>query len=314
MHNVYKSFVRGGASLDENKKEKLRDIDQNLSVLGPAFMNNVTKSAEQFELVIEDEKDLSGIPENAVAGAKQAAQEKDYEGKWLFTLDVPSFSPFIQYADNRELRKKIWRAFSSRAWKNEFDNSETILEIVKLRYERAQLLGYDTHADFVLERRMAETPDQVWKFLKKLKKIYKPAAQKDLEQLQKFAKENDGLDDLQPWDVAYYSEKLKQKLFDFSSEDLRPYFPLDRVLQGCFDHFSKLFNLRFERSDKYPVWHPDITAYEVFDETANEFLGTLYADFQPLPWRTQFPAHRDRSLFDIRARIHPRLCRNHLLL
>ncbi|MCH7882458.1 MAG: metallophosphoesterase family protein [Proteobacteria bacterium] len=151
---------------------------------------------QTLELVIEDKKDISGIPDNATAGALHAAKEKGYEEKWLFTLDIPSYLPFIQYADNRELREKIWRAFSSRAWNDEFDNSNTILEIVKLRHERAQLLGYDTHADFVLEHRMAETPKQVWGFLKKLEKIYKPAAQQDLERLQKFAKENGYNDEL----------------------------------------------------------------------------------------------------------------------
>lgn len=300
LEDSYKGFVRGGALLDDKKKARLREISQRLSVLGPVFMNNVTKSAEKFTLLIDDPKDLAGLPESAIAGASFAAEEKGHAGKWMFTLDFPSYGPFMQYADNRDLREKMWRAFNTRAWKDEYDNSPVILEIVALRDERAKLLGYDNHAHYVLERRMAETPEQVMRFLDKLKKAYKPAALEDLERLRAFVREQNGPADLKPWDVGYYSEKLKEKLYDFSSEDLRPYFPLQTVLKGCFAHFSKLFGLRFTENKAYTVWHPDVSAYDVTDEADGRFIGTLYADFFPRTgkkqgaWKTSY---RSQGLF-----------------
>ena len=296
LDDTYKDFVRGGALLDESKKQRLREINEQLSVLGPSFMNNAKKSAEAFELVIENEADLAGLPEMAKDAARHAANEKGYTGKWLVTLDMPSYIPFVQYADNRELRERVWRAFSSRAWKDAHDNSSNVLKIVSLRHEHAQMMGFPDHAHFVLERRMAEKPDNVLKFLNKLKDAYKPAAKKDLDTLKAFAKDMHGLDDLKPWDVGYYSEKLKQELFKFSSEDLRPYFKLDNVLAGCFEHFSKLFNLSFKAADGYDLWHPDVKVFEVFDKGDNSFVGTLFADFHPRSgkkdgaWMTSFRA------------------------
>jgi len=232
LEETYSGFVRGGALLDKKKQTRLREINQQLSVLGPTFMNNVTKSAEKFELFIDNEDDLSGLPESARAGAQQAATDKGHDGKWLFTLEYPSYGPFMQYADNRSLREKMWRAFGSRAYGDEFDNSKTILDIVGMRNERAKLLGYTSHAQFVLEKRMAETTDEVWSFIAKMKKSYKPAAEEDFKSLQDFAVKNGGPAEIMPWDVGYYAEKLKQSLYHFSSEDLRPYFPLQTVLQG----------------------------------------------------------------------------------
>lgn len=281
LEETYKDFVRGGALLEDDKKDRLREISQELSVLAPSFMNNVNKSSESFELVIEHEKDLSGLPESAVEAAALAASEKGYDGKWLFTLDYPSFSPFVQYADNRDLREKIWRGFGNRAFGGDYDNCENILSVVGLRDERAKLLGYDTHAHFVLEERMAKSPDEVFKFLEHLRDSYKPAALRDLEELKAFAKTEDGLDDLKPWDVSYYAEKLKEKLFEFSSEDFRPYLPLDKVLHGCFDHFAKLFQLRFEVSKDYETYHEDVRTFDVFNDENNAFVGTLFADFHP---------------------------------
>ncbi|MEM9469065.1 MAG: M3 family metallopeptidase [Pseudomonadota bacterium] len=299
LEDTYIGFVRGGALLDEDKKERLRKINEEMSTLGPTFMNNTKKSAEEFLLVIEDEQDLSGLPEMAKEAAKQTAEEKDNAGKWAFTLDYPGYVPFVTYSDNRELREKIWRAFTARAYKDDYDNCDLIKTILRLRNERAQLLGYDTHADYVLERRMARTPDTVIAFLEKLLAAYKPAAEKDLKNLQEFAKNKDDLDDLKPWDVGYYAEKLKQEKFEFSSEELRPYFPLDNVLQGVFSHFSKLFGLSFKESTEYPTWHKDVSAYEVHDEQSGDFIGILYADFFPRTgkksgaWKTSY---RDQGL------------------
>ena len=178
LDDTYKDFIRGGAALPDDKKARLRGISEALSTLGPSFMNNANKSAEAFEMVVENEADLAGLPDSAVDAAKIAAEEKGYDGKWCFTLDYPSYVPFVQYADNRALRETIWRAFADRAWGDAFDNSENIKTIVSLKHERAQLLGYDTHAHFVLERRMAEKPENVMEFLDKMKAAYKPAAQR----------------------------------------------------------------------------------------------------------------------------------------
>ena len=300
LEEDYKDFVRGGALLDDDEKQRLREINEALSTLGPSFMNNAKKSAESFELIIEDEADLAGLPESALSAARHAADEKELENKWLFTLDYPSYIPFIQYADNRELREKMWRAFASRAYGDEFDNCENIKKITTLKNERAKLLGFDTHAEYVLQRRMAEKPDAVFSFLEKLKAAYKPAAKEDLKQLQDFAKKDDGIDELKQWDIAYYGEKLKQELFEFSSEDLRPYFPLDTVLEGCFEHFSKLFDLEFKEAQNYDTWHEDVKAFELFEKSTGSFVGTLYGDFFPRSgkkdgaWMT---AYRGQGLF-----------------
>ncbi len=301
LDDTYKGFVRGGALLPEDKKTRLRKISEEMSTLGPSFMNNAKKSADAFELVIEDDKDLAGLPETAIAGAKQAAEDKNYDGKWLITLDYPSFGPFMTYANNRNLRETVWRAFANRAYKDDFDNCDNILTIVRLRDERAKLLGYSSHADFVLERRMAKSPKTVTTFLEKLLKAYKPAAEKELAELKEFATEEGFSEELKPWDVGYYSEKMKQKLFDYSSEELRPYFQLEKVLDGVFTHFSKLFGLNFKPATNIPTWHEDVAAYEVHDETSGNFVGLLYADFYPRTgkksgaWKTSY---RDQGLND----------------
>lgn len=295
LDDCYKDFVRGGALLDADKKQRLREISEQLSTLGPSFMNNVKKSAEAFELYIEDKAELSGLPDSALEAAAFAAEEKGQKGKYLFTLEMPSYMPVVQYADNRALREKIWRAYGSRAWKDQYDNSENVLKMISLRDERAKLLGFHNHAEYVLEQRMAEKPATVMAFLEKMKQAYKPAALKDLARLREYAKDNYNIDDLKPWDITYYSEKLKEKLFDFSSEDFRPYFPLDNVLKGTFEHFSKLFDIRFEDAEgKYPVWHKDVKAFDVYNNKDNAFVGTFYADFHPREgksdgaWKTSY--------------------------
>lgn len=299
LDDAYKGFVRGGALLDEANKKRLREINEQLSVLGPDFAKNVKKSSEAFTLVIDDKKDLAGLPPTSIDAAALEAEERDLKGKWVFTLDYPSYGPFLTYADSRELREKIWRAFASRSYQGEFDNSENILKIVRLKDERAKILGYKNHADFVLEQRMAKTPDAVMGFLKKLMNTYKPAAKKDLADLKDFAAQSGFKDEIMPWDVSYYSEKLKEKLFAFSSEDLRPYFPLEPVLKGTFEHFSKLFGITFTPA-KYPVWHEDVVSYDVTDTKTGEFMGLFYADFYPRKgkkpgaWMTSY---REQGLF-----------------
>ncbi|MGH1402973.1 MAG: M3 family metallopeptidase [Alphaproteobacteria bacterium] len=300
LDDTYRGFVRSGALLDKDSKDRLREISQELSTLNPAFMQNSVKSAESFEMVIDDEADLAGLPDSALDAAAHTAKEKGHDGKWVFTLDYPSFGPFMQYADNRDLREKMWRAFSDKAWKNEYDNSDNIKKIISLRKEKSNLLGHDTHAHYVLEERMAKSPETVFAFLEKLKSAYKPAAEKDLKTLKEFAEKEHGLDDIKQWDVGYYAEKLKQQLFEFTSEDFRPYYQLDKVLDGCFNHFSKLFGLKFTASDKYDTWHEDVKAFDVTDEKNGNFIGTLYGDFHPRTgknngaWKTSY---RDQGLF-----------------
>jgi peptidyl-dipeptidase Dcp len=298
LEDTYKGFVRGGALLDEEGKKALREINQQLSTIGPDIAKNIKKSAEAFSLVITDEKDLSGLPKTAIDAAALEAEERGLKGQWVFTLDYPSFGPFVTFADNRAMREHVWRAFGSRAYKDQYDNCANILKSVTLKNERAKLLGYPTHAAFTLEERMAKSADNVMAFLKKLLKAYKPAAEKDLEKLKEFAKEEGLNDDLKPWDVAYYSEKLQQKLFDFSSEDFRPYFPLEKVLDGTFTHFSKLFGVKFTPAS-YPVWHEDVLSYDVTDEKSGNFIGVFYADFYPRKGKKQgawMTSYRDQGL------------------
>ncbi len=301
LEDTYKGFVRGGALLDDEKKKRLREVNEKLSTLGPLFNNNVKKSSDAFQLVIEKEEDLAGLPEAAIAGAAATAEEKGIPGKWVVTLDYPSFGPFVTYADNRALREQVWRAFGSRAYNDSFDNCEVIKQIISLRDERAKLLGYKHHADYVLERRMAKSPEKVFDFLNKMLKTYKPAAEKDLAQLKDFAKTIGGPDEIMPWDVGYYSEKLKQNLFDFSSEDFRPYFPLTETLEGVFDHFTKLFGLTFSKVTNVPVWHDDVVTYEVTDKTDGRFIGLLYGDFFPRNGKKQgawMTSYRSQGLHD----------------
>lgn len=279
-------FVRNGAKLNDADKDKLRAIDSELSKLNPQFSDNSRQSANAFEMMITNEDDLSGIPESAIKGAKETAEEKGHENTWCFTLEFPSYIPFITYADNRELREKLWRAFSSRAFNDEHDNTDTIKQIVSLRIQRAQLLGYNTHADYVLERRMAETYDNVDAFLTKIETSARPAATKELKAIQDFAKNNGFSDELKPWDMSYWSEKLKNAEYDFDEEKLRPYFPLDAVIQGAFDHAQKLFGIQVTPINDIPTYHEDVTTYRV-EDLDGTVRGLLYADFHPRSGKRQ---------------------------
>lgn len=281
LKNTYDGFRRSGALLKGTAKTRMKEINIAFSTLGTQFNENIKNSMEAYTMVIDKGADLSGLPDDVIAAAKARAEKKDLKGQWLFTLDYPSFGPFITYADNRALREKIWRAFGSRAWRDEFDNQDTIKQIVSLSYESANLLGYSTPAHFVLEDRMSEKPETVFGFLDKLKGAYKEAAIRDLEALKEFAAKNGGPAEPKPWDIAYYSEKMKEAVFGFSSEDLRPYFPLEKVLDGCFKHFSRQFGVTFTENKKYPVYAPDVKAFDVTDTKTKAFIGTFYADFHP---------------------------------
>lgn len=293
LEKKYKSFVRNGALLDETQKGRLREIDEQLSKLSLTFSENVLKETQDFILHIEDEKDLSGLPEGVKEAAADEAKSRELEG-WVFTLDYPSYVPFVTYADNRELRKEITLAFGSRANRgNEHDNKNVINKLTQLRYERAKLLGYDSHAAFKLEERMAQSPEKVYSFLNELLEKAKPAAEKEFAQLAKFAKDRDGIIQLEKWDGAYYTEKLKQELYSLDDEALKPYFQLDNVLAGAFEVANRLFGLTFKPVEGIEVYHEDVKTYEVFDEQGN-FLSVFYADFHPRKgkrggaWMTSF--------------------------
>ncbi len=299
LEKTWKNFVRNGAKLNDKDKEKLRKIDEELSVLSPQYSENVLKSTNAFQYVIDDAKRLAGIPANVVAAAKEKAEEKGLQNKWAFTLDAPCYVPTVTYAADRDLREAMWRGSANRAFKDGNDNQELIRKIVTLRHERANLLGYSTHADYVLERRMAKTKEEVFGFLDKLVKSAKPSAEEDLKKIRKLAKDTDGLTDLKPWDLSYYAEKLKQKEYDFDTEELRPYFELDKVVQGVFDHASILFGIEAKESKAYPVYNKDVRTFEIFDKDSGDFYGVLYTDFFPRAgkksgaWMTSF---RDRGL------------------
>ena len=307
LDKKYKSFSRNGANLPDDKKEKLREIDKQLSQLKLKFGENVLAETNKFEMLITDESQLSGLPEGAMEAAKQLAESKNKEG-WLFTLDYPSYIAFVTYADNRELRKKITLAAGSKGFNNDaLDNQDIVLKITKLRFERAQLLGYKTHAHFVLEERMAKTPEKVLEFSNDLLEKAKPAAEREFENLQRFAKELDGIEQLEKWDGAYYSEKLKQKLFSLDDELLKPYFKLENVIQGAFTVANKLFDLNFEEINTIDKYHEDVTTYKVSD-TNGDLVAIFYADFFPRAgkrngaWMTSFKPQSKKN--DLNERPH----------
>ena len=293
LDKKYKSFSRNGANLPEDKKNQLREIDKELSKLSLQFGENVLAETHAFELHITDENDLAGLPEGTREAARSLAKSQEKEG-WIFTLDHPSYIPFVTYADNRELRKKMAIVFGARAFQNnEFDNQKIVLKIAKLRFDRAQVLGYKTHSHFVLEERMAETPEKVISFSNDLLAKAKPAAQKEFAQLSAFAKELDGIEQLEKWDGAYYSEKLKQQLFSLDDEILKPYFQLEKVLDGAFTVAQKLYGITFEEIFEVDKYHEDVKTYEVKDED-NQLVAVFYADFFPRKgkrngaWMTSF--------------------------
>jgi len=289
VEKVYRDFQRSGAGLSDQQKTRLRAIDEKLSQLNPKFRENILKATNAFELWIDNEEDLAGLPPSIRSGAKEAAAEKNQPEKWLFTLQMPSFMPFMRFSAKRELREKMYRAYSSRAFNDQFDNQELILEIVHLMKEKAELLGSPSYSHYALQLRMAETPEQVMSFLKKIQSAAKPAALKELAEVQKLANEMNGPALIQAWDFAYYSEKLKEQKYNFDEEQLRPYFKLENVLQGVFEHARRLFGLKFEETFEYPVYHEDVKVFEVYKETTpeREFVGLFYADFFPRASKSQ---------------------------
>ncbi len=299
VKNSYKGFTRNGALLSDEDKEKLKAIDQELSRLSPTFNQNLLNSTNAYEMHITDEADLEGIPENAKMAAKHTAEQRGKDG-WVFTLQFPSMLPVSTYAKKRELRQQISSAFKKRAFRDEFDNQATVLRTVELRTQRAKLLGYNTHADYVITERMAESPENVINFLNRIYEVAYPKAKEELQEIKDLAKEMDGIEELETWDFGYYSEILKKKKFDFDSEELRPYLKADNCIQGVFDVSSKLYGLKYKELHDIPVYHEDVRVFDVTDEEGKD-IGILYLDLFPRAtkrggaWMTTF---RDQGLSD----------------
>ena len=300
LEKSYKGFVRNGALLEEAKKNQLRTIDQELSKLAPQFSENLLKATYGFELEIANAADLKGLPESAVEAAQVRAKQKGKDNCWLFSLEAPSYIPFVTYCENRALREKMHRAYGSRAHGGEFDNQEILKRIANLRYERALLLGFKNHADYVLQERMAETPQKVQDFLERILKVAKPAADREIEEVKELARSMGLKEPLQAWDTAFYSEKLKQKKFNFDEEELRPYFKLENVVNGVFETAKRLYNLEFTELKDPPVYHADVRVFEVRDASSKQYIGLFYTDFFPRPtkrggaWMTPL---REQGLF-----------------
>jgi Zn-dependent oligopeptidase len=306
LTKTYKSFVRNGANLNEEQKNRLREIDKELSQLSLEFGEHVLKETNDFCMEITSEEDLKGLPDDVVEAAAITAKEMGKEGSWIFTLHFPSYIPFVTYSENRELREKMFRAYGSKAFKgDENDNQEIIRKKVILRHERANLLGYKSHAAFVLEERMAESPEKVLTFLDNLLESAKPVAIEELEEIKEFAKNNGGPTELKRWDLSFYSEKLKKEKYSIDDELLKPYFKLENVIEGVFQVAGRLYGLHFKENKEIPVYHQDVKAYEVLDEL-HRHVAVFYADFFPRAgkrngaWMTSFRGQKKQDDRDIR--------------
>ncbi len=291
LEKTYKSFVRNGALLGEAEKEQLRAIDQELATLKVSFSQNVLQETNAYFLHIEEETKLSGLPESIRLQAKEEAESRSLSG-WVFTLQYPSIVPFLQYSDQRDLRKALYEANGTKAFKNnEYNNEEIIKKIVSLRAKRAALLGYTTHAAFVLEERMAAQPDTVFDFIEDLLLKAKPFAVKDIEALHPLAAK-DAIVEVMPYDHAYYAEKLRQQKYDYSEEELKPYFSLDKVLAAAFLAAKRLYGLDFQLRTDIPVYHKEVSVYQVLEN--GEHKALLYTDWFPRKgkragaWMTSF--------------------------
>lgn len=281
LEKKYKAFVRSGANLNEKQKERLRKINEELSVLSLKFGDNTLKENNDFQLIIDKKQDLAGLPEEVIQTAADEAKEAGKEGKWLFTLQNASVMPFLQYSANRDLRKKIWTAYQNRGNNgNASDNRTNVIELTNLRSERAKLLGYSSHAAYVLEERMAKTPEAVYQLMDQL---WKPALEKakaeeaDIKKLMVA----DGIkDEVQPYDWRYYTEKIRKQRYDLDEQELKPYFSLENVRNGIFTVTKNLYGLQYRQLNDVPVYHPDVTAWEVTDKDGKH-LGILYMDFFP---------------------------------
>ncbi|MGQ6512857.1 oligopeptidase A [Serratia sp. IR-2025] len=281
VDNALRDFELSGIGLSADKQQRYGEIVARLSELGSTYSNNVLDATMGWSKLITDEAELSGLPESALAQAQAMAQAKEQDG-WLLTLDMPSYLPVLTYADNRALREEMYRAFATRASDQgpnagKWDNSEVMAETLALRHELAQLLGFDTYADKSLATKMAESPEQVIGFLSDLAKRARPQAEQELAQLRAFAKQHYGVDELEAWDITYYGEKQKQHLFSISDEQLRPYFPEQRVVEGLFEVVKRIYGITAKERKDVETWHPDVRFFDLFDVNG-ELRGSFYLD------------------------------------
>ena len=281
LEDTYVGFARNGANLEGKDKETYRSLTNQLSLLTLQFSENLLKETNDYQLHITEADQLAGLPESSKAAAQETAHEKGLEG-WVFTLQAPSYMPFMMYAEKRELRKELYMAYNTKCThENSANNFEIVRQLVNLRLQLAQLLGYQTYADYKLERRMAENATNVYQLLDDLLEAYTPTALKEVEAVKAIAKELDGADfELMPWDWSYYSHKLKERIFQFDSEQLRPYFELSNVIKGVFGLATRLYGITFKENKEIPVYHPDVKAYEVYDKDGS-YLAVLLTDFHP---------------------------------
>ncbi len=298
IEKYYNRFVRSGIDLDQKKKDRLREINKELSILSLSFGKNLLAETNNYQLVIDNTADLAGLPDDAINVAAEAAKSKGLDGKWLFTLSKPSWLPFLQYADNRELREKLYKAMYNRGNNNnEFDNKEIINSLVNLRLEKANLLGYKSHADYVLEETMAGNPDNVLKLLNNIWEYALPQAKKEAKELQKLIDKEGGKFKLQSWDWWYYTEKLRKEKYALDEELLRPYFMVDNVRDGAFMVANKLYGITFKPMTDVSVYEKDVQVFEVNDADGS-YIGILYLDYFPRPgkrngaWMSSFRKQR----------------------
>ncbi len=294
LEKLYKSFARGGANLDADKQQRLREINERLSVLELEFEANVRAETNAYQLVIEKAEDLSGLPESLKAAAAQVAKEKGMEGKWVFTLDKPSIMPFLQYADNRALREDIMKGYLMRGDRNNAnDNKANIIEQTSLRAEKAHLLGYPSYAAYVIDEKMAKTPERVNAFLEELWTPALNLAKQEAADMQALIKKEGKNFTLESWDWSYYAEKIRQQRYELNEEEVQAYFKLENVLEGAFTVANKLYGITFTKLDNMPIYHPEVTVYEAKD-SEGKHLGVYYFDFFPRPtkavgaWMTEF--------------------------
>ena len=293
LQESYEGFARNGALLEGDDREEYRKLSARISELTTLFGQNVLKELNTYEIYLGEE-DISGLPENLIEEASAAAKDKGRDEEYLFTLAQPTYMPFMKYSDKRELREKMWRLYTGRNINGEFSNIDILKEIAETRYRIAKLLGYPTAADYILERTMAKTPSRVYELLDRLRDAYRPAEVKEIDEITRFASELEGEQiELKPWDYSYYANKLKERKFAYSEEELRPYFKLENVIDGVFGLATRLYGLQFKERNDIDVYHPDVKVFEV-DDAAGSYLGILYTDFfprdtkRPGAWMTEF--------------------------
>jgi peptidyl-dipeptidase Dcp len=281
LENIYKEYVRNGAELNDEDQAKLREINQELSKLTVQFGQNVLAETNEFKMVIENEEDLAGLPESSITGAAEAAVEAGLEGKWVFTTHKPSMIPFLQYSEKRDLREKLYRAYTKRGDNdNEYDNKKILSDLMKLRVQRANLLGYKTYADYILETRMAGNPDNVYELLNRLWEASIPVSKKEVKEMQAIIDREGGGFKLDTWDWWYYAEKIRKEKYQLDDTELRPYFALNDVRDGIFWVANQLYGLTFEPLEGLPLPHPDAQVFEV-KEADGSHCGVIYMDFHP---------------------------------